>query len=367
MNQINNMSGQSFKNKVYNMLLSIGVSAETLNTVIANLTEGTPAQNNNDGQIVATADKFVASGTTLQTTEPTDRSHPDNYYVLNSSSQNVSYTFTATKAYTGQIVAYLGNTESSSSKYIYEAISCQLDSSDVYIQGITYADAGMGKCSSRMNYYPVVLGNVEITEGSHTIRIFGNDSATMNIGTICIFDAATAAEIQGGGSGEGGEHTHRYIAQSPATNKAGKSVTTYLCDCGKKYIGINFTDWSSMTGTISSNKISDGAVIKWDIPAKAGNVDLVFNMKVSNSNHITNTEAVFRTANYTFKINGVEQTILLPNDTQYGSLGLDTNGQYFAVCSFEIENDMNIEIEFDHNNDSYRLIFGEQVRLMYQD
>ena len=368
MNQIDAMCGQSFKNRTYNMLLAIGVSKTTLDTVISNLTEGTVAQNNNSGQVVATADKFTASGTTLQTTQATDRSHPDAYYVLNSTSQSVSYTFTASKAYTGQVVAYLGNTDSSTSKKIGDAISCQLDSTNVSIQDITYSAAGMGKCSSRMNYYPVVLGNVDISSGSHTIKINGT-SNTMNIGTICIFDTATGSGGSGGGQQGGGEHTHSYQAQTPVTNTAGKTVTTYLCDCGKKYIDIKFTDYTSIDGELGSDgKIGGSSKVKttfkWDVPAKAGNVTLMFNMKMSYDSHSSQT---FDSSKYSVKINGTSQTILLQNGATYSTIGLTTSGQYFAIANYQVLNDMNVEVEFVHNNSDYRLLFTENVRLMYAE
>ena len=369
MNQIDAMCGQSFKNRTYNMLLAIGVSKTTLDTVISNLTEGTVAQNNDAGQVVATADKFTASGTSLQTTQSTDRSHPDAYYVLNSSSQSVSYTFTASKAYTGQVVAYLGNTDSSTSKKIGDAISCKLDSTNVPIQDITYSAAGMGKCSSRMNYYPVVLGNADISAGSHTIKITGS-SNTMNIGTICIFDTGTGSGGSGSqGQGGGGEHTHNYQAQTPVTNTAGKTVTTYLCDCGKKYIDIKFTDYTSIDGEIGSDGKIGGSnkvktTFKWDIPAKAGNVTLMFNMKMSYDSH---GSQAFDSSKYSVKINGTSQTILLQNGATYTNLGLTTSAQYFAIANYQVLNDMNVEVEFVHNNADYRLLFTENVRLMYAE
>ena len=106
-------------------------------------------------------------------------------------------------------------------------------------------------------------------------------------------------------------------------------------------------------------------MIKWDIPAKAGTVQLQFNMKASTSNHLTNNEAIFDASKYGVKINGVAQTLSLTSGQRYDAFGLSTSGQYFVFCTFEINNDQNIEVEFDHNNSGYRLIFGEQVRLNY--
>ena len=357
-NQILNLSGTTFKNKVYNALLSIGLSRQTLDTVISNLTEGTPAQGNDAGQVIGRADVLTPSGVSASTTQSTDRSHPNTYYVLNSTSKSVSYSFNTAEAYKGQIVAYLGNTDASSSKYIDTSISCSIDNNNIAINHTTYANAGMGNCSNRMNYYFVVLGEVDIAAGNHTIKITGT-SNTMNIGGIYIFNAGTA-----GGGSQGGDDpvhtTHTYVAQSPATNKYGKQVTTYLCNCGKKYIDIAFTDYSSINGSIeSSGKIVNGTVLKWDFPAKAGSVSLQFAVKIGSSSNIN-------TSQYVFKVNGVQQTVAITNGTSYANLGLSTSQfTYLTFCNFDIDNDMNVEIEFDSNVDGYRLIFGESVRLMY--
>ena len=367
---IQNMSGKTFKNKVYNMLLAIGVSKATLDTIIANLTEGQVAKDNDAGQIIAPAKSLTASGTSLKT-DTSDRDNPDNYYTLNSSSQSVSYSFSASKTYKGQVVAYLGNGDSSTSKKIADAVGCSLDNASISMKDQTYSDARMGKCSSRLNYYPVILGEVDIPAGNHTIKITGT-SNSMNIGGLYIYDAATSPS--GGGSGgqggEGGEHTtHNYVAQTPVTNKAGKKVTTYLCDCGKKYIAIKFTDYSSIDGEIGSDGKIGGTnkvktTFKWDIPAKAGEVKLQFNMKMSNGAD-SHKNHEFDSSLYSVKINGVTQTILLTNGQTYGQLGLTTSGNYFDIASYSIENDTNLEIEFVHNNADYRLLFTEQVRLVY--
>lgn len=365
---IQNMSGKTFKNKVYNMLLAIGVSKATLDTVIANLTEGPTAKDNDAGQIIAPAKSLTASGTSLKT-DTSDRDNPDNYYTLNSSSQSVSYSFNASKAYKGQVVAYLGNGDSSTSKKIADAIGCSLDNTSISMKDQTYSDARMGKCSTRLNYYPVILGEVGIPAGNHTIKITGT-SNSMNIGGLYIFDASTASGGGSQGGGEGGEHTtHNYVAQTPVANKADKQITTYLCDCGKKYMTIKFTDYSSIDGEIGSDGKIGGTnkvktTFKWDIPAKAGEVKLQFNMKMSNGAD-SHKNHVFDSSLYSVKINGVTQTILLTNGQTYGQLGLTTSGQYFDIASYSVDNDTNLEIEFVHNNSDYRFLFTEQVRLAY--
>lgn len=366
-NQILNLSGTTFKNKVYNALLSIGLSRQTLDAVISNLTEGTPAQGNDAGQVIARADVLTGSGVNASTTSNENRDHPNTYYVLDSTSKSVSYSFNVEEAYKGQIIAYLGNTDSSTSKFIDNAISCSIDNSNIGINHTSYSAAGMGQCKSknesntdyyRMNYYFVMLAEVDIAAGSHTIKITGT-SNQMNVGGIYIFNAGSANS--GSQGGDDPVHTsHTYVAQSPTTNKADKQVTTYLCSCGKKYIDIDFNDYSSINGSIeNTGKIVNGTVLKWDFPAKAGSVDLQFAVKIGTSSNIDTTK-------YVFKVNGVQQTVSITNGVSYSSLGLSTSAfTYLTFCSFDIDNDMNVEIEFDSNVDGYRLIYGETVRLMY--
>lgn len=194
MEDIFKFSGDTFQEQVYNVLLSIGVSKETLNTVIDNLIEGKATKPNNDNKVIARADALTAQGVTI-TTDDSERSHPNSYFVLNSDAQAVSYTFNAKKAYTGQVIAYLGNSENSESKKIADAVKCQLDNEDISMVDQTYYNARMGKCtvsgSSRMNYYPVILGTVDIASGEHTITIKGT-SNTMNLGGIYIFENPSA-------------------------------------------------------------------------------------------------------------------------------------------------------------------------------
>ena len=198
-NDLLEMSGESFKNKVYNTLLAVGLSRETLDKVISILTIGPAPKGNDNNQVIARADVLNASGVTIKE-DTSDRSHPDNYFVLDCSDQSVSYSFEVKKAFTGQIVAYLGNSDASTTKKIADAISCDIDNTDIGIRDVTYKDARMGKCtvsgSSRMNYFPVVLGTFDLSEGNHTITITGT-SNVMNLGGIYIFDNATAGGDNG--------------------------------------------------------------------------------------------------------------------------------------------------------------------------
>ena len=187
-------SGETFQDKIYNVLLSIGVSSENLDKVIENLTEGNIVKHSKDNEVVARADILTPNDVTIST-DTSERSHPDSYYVLDNDAKSVEYSFNAKNAYTGQVVAYLGNLENSQTKKIAEAISCTLDGANINMVDQTYYDARMGKCTvsgtSRMNYFPVILGTVDISEGDHLIIINGTTN-TMNLGGIYIFDNASA-------------------------------------------------------------------------------------------------------------------------------------------------------------------------------
>ena len=361
---IQKFSGSTFKNKVYNLLLSIGLTKQSLDFIIANLTEGTEAKGNDAGQIMAPGASLT--GHNVEVSKDTTRNNPNRYFVLNSTSTSVSYNFSTTKAFEGQVVVYMGNGDSSSTKKIADAISCTLDTTNVQIKDMSYSDARMGNCSGRVNYFPVILGRVAISAGSHTITITGT-SNTMNIGGIYIFDAATAPEDSGSqGGGDPGSHSHNYVAQEPVTNKAGKTVTTYLCECGKKYMDIDFFNgYSSLNGNLNDGtkgKLSEGTVVKYDFPAKAGVVNIQFAIKMSSSSHSSQS---FNTSLYTIKVNGETVPLTIANGATYDAVGLNTSSTYISFASYTIPNDTNIEVELDHNASSYRLIFGGNVRLLY--
>ena len=185
------MPGESFKNKVYNTLLAIGLSRTTLDHIIDFLTIGNKPTGNDNGQIIARADVLTPTNVTASTNPTTNpRENPDTYFVLNAAGQSVSYTFTANKAFTGTVYAYLGNPEASTTKKIGDAIGCSLDGTEITVNDITYKEARMDKCTksskSRTNYYPVKLGTVDVTNGEHTIAI-NYKGDTMNLGGIYIF------------------------------------------------------------------------------------------------------------------------------------------------------------------------------------
>ena len=203
LNYINDLKafpGEKFHNKVYNYLLSIGISAEKLNSVIDILTEGNKAEGNDNQQEVILASEFEAEGATLQTSS--NRAHPSSYYTLGAD-QSVTAEFNPAYSASAKLVAYLGSTNSSSSLKIGESISVTLDGSEVEIDDITFADAGFGTGASRTYYAAIVLGDVNIVKGATEVVVTGIAN-NLNIGALAIIPTeAVSPSGNNGGSAKG--------------------------------------------------------------------------------------------------------------------------------------------------------------------
>ena len=199
-------SGETFQNKVYNVLLGLGVKAETLDHIIDNLVEGKKPEGNITNQIIATGDTLDNHGATRK--EKTDlRDNPDVYFLLEDETQYVEYRFDVDKAFTGQVVAYIANPDTAQTdstnknKKIADAINLEFDYDNVEMIDQNFYEARLGICKSsgittRINYWPVILGTVEIDEGDHIVTIDGGQYK-MNIAGIYIFDNATAGGVNG--------------------------------------------------------------------------------------------------------------------------------------------------------------------------
>ena len=185
-------SGEKFQNKVYNVLLGIGVAKETLDHIIENLVDKAPT-GNDAGQIIARADVLMGDGVEA-TNDDSVRTNPDKYFALNGGDKSVSYTFNVEKAFNGQIVAYLGNPDTNQTdttnkaKKMNESLSVDIDGSAVTLKDQSWYDARMAVCKQpdgvkRPNYWPVILGTADIAAGEHTITIYGGDN-TLNLAGI---------------------------------------------------------------------------------------------------------------------------------------------------------------------------------------
>lgn len=181
--------GKNFQEKVYNVLLSLGITKETLAAVIDNLVEGDKPVNDN-GQVSVSPNKMTVSGATVAHEDKTSleaRNAPE-YSVTMGAGVTATAKFNVTKAGEKTLYAYLGHNDQSTSKTIGGSLSVTIDGNAVTIPTLTFSDAGFGTCSNRTNYYFIKLGDVgELTAGEHTVVVTGvaNDLVLGNLALVC--------------------------------------------------------------------------------------------------------------------------------------------------------------------------------------
>ena len=154
--------GKNFQEKVYNVLLSLGLTKETLNKVIDNLVEGDKPTNDN-GQVSVSPKDMTLTGATVAHEDKSTliaRNAPE-YSVTMKAGVTAEAKFNVTKAGEKALYAYLGHGDQSTSKTIGASISVTIDGTAVTIPTLTFSDAGFGQCNgNRTNYYFVKLGDV---------------------------------------------------------------------------------------------------------------------------------------------------------------------------------------------------------------
>lgn len=369
MAEINRLSGKTFKNKVYNFLLSIGVTKENLNKVISILTEGQQAKDNDAGQIVATAEKFTLGGGATLTTKANpannERANPINYVTM-AKDATASYSFNVSAAGNAQIVAYVGNNQNSTAKKISDALECTIDGQPVSVTTASYKDSCMGNVNNRTNYYPVILGTSELTAGDHTIELKGKTSTSadyLKLGTIALFGAAGSGSSTGGNTGgnggsTGGETTGHKMSEHVFTEGQKVVQTGYSdwtpaeCSCGKKAIIIDALKYTANGSTSSdawANKDTSGATIKFNkngnycdykinLPQAVQNAEValygwVDNWKDGRNNNDQKGFVVGGNANIAMSVGGNALTI--SNTETYEQMGMTAgengNGS-FTLC-----------------------------------
>ena len=190
LNYINDLKafpGEKFHNKVYNYLLSIGIPASELNSVIDILTEGTKASGNNNGQEMVLADEFEGAGTELKTSAT--RAHPSNYFTLGA---DQAVTVGIDTKYSGEadLVAYLGSTDTSAAKFIDDSIEVEFNYDYITMNEVSFADAGFGSGDGRTYYSAIVLGKVNVQKGYNEVTVHGVAN-NLNIGAVSLIPSGT--------------------------------------------------------------------------------------------------------------------------------------------------------------------------------
>ena len=350
MAEINRLSGKTFKNKVYNFLLTIGVTKENLNKVISILTEGQQAKDNDAGQIVATAEKLTLGGGATLTTKanPADneRANPINYVTM-AKDATASYSFNVSTAGNAQIVTYVGNNQNSTAKKISDALECTIDGQPVSVTTASYKDSCMGNVNNRTNYYPVILGTSELTAGDHTIELKGKTSTSadyLKLGTIALFGAAGSGSSTGGTTGGNGGSTggdvitHDHSWSEPTTVSEGYTKAT--CSCGAEKLTI--TAYNSSTSAKNKSGTPEGYLklnsagdeVSWTFAAdKAMSGDIYFDSimdswSTNQGNNFYSVKTATNTnGNFELKVNGTAVDFSWTRDLKYSDMyanGTDT-------------------------------------------
>ncbi len=186
--QIEAMPGETFKNKIYNTLLSIGLSKETMASVVKNLLDvDQPLSGNEKNQCQVNADEF-ASG--IVRMDDTERMNPDYYIELTNGT-----TATATlKAPSNKVAlyAYIGGGVNSNSVYLDESFGASANGTELTIQHLSYIDACLGVRDGRTCYYFYKLGELDnLTKGQDiTVSLTGKTTVAANVikvGTLTAF------------------------------------------------------------------------------------------------------------------------------------------------------------------------------------
>lgn len=197
MDDLKTYSGEELHNKCYNFLLSIGIPAEELDSIIDILTEGNKVEGNNNHQEVIMAEDFESEGTEMKeipatATGNSSRAHPKKYFTLGAE-QSISVEFNPDYSGEAKLLAYLGSTDSSASKFIDDSIALEFDGNEIEIDEISFADAGFGQGEGRTYYAPVMLATVDVVKGGTPVTITGIAN-NLNIGALALIPTEQIAD-----------------------------------------------------------------------------------------------------------------------------------------------------------------------------
>ena len=187
------MPGKNFQEQTYNALLAIGCPAEQLDSIIDIMTIGEKADIQNPGK-VGKGDDLTSTGNKKTSS---DFKNPAVYYECSSGKQ-VSFEteLTAGKKDIVVYLAYTGSVSTSTSTKLSASIKLLIDGSEQTMantKNLWTAGFGSTQQDSRIGYMFNILGQYDLTAGSHTVAI-SVTSGTFNIATICVFDHVASVE-----------------------------------------------------------------------------------------------------------------------------------------------------------------------------
>ena len=184
------MPGKNFQEKTINALLSIGVTVNTINSIIDIMTEGNKAELPNTAK--------VGTGSSLSSTgskrNGSNYDNPNIYYEI-STNGTVSYNATTTEGQKN-VVVYLGSTNYSNQSKLADVISLKIDGTEQTIADKSLYKAGFGTTpqNNRTAYMFQILGKYNLSAGSHTFTITSK-SGSFNVATIAVFDAVATESL----------------------------------------------------------------------------------------------------------------------------------------------------------------------------
>ena len=186
------LPGNNFQEQTYNALLALGCPAEQLDAIIDIMTIGAKV----DFASTAKVGKGDSLSSTGNKKTASDFKNPDVYYECGSGKE-ASFTIDLTAGNKDIVVylAYTGNVTTSTSTKLSASIKLKIDGAEQTMantKNLWTAGFGSTQQDNRIGYMFNILGQYNVTAGSHTVTI-SVTTGTFNIATICVFDHVVAA------------------------------------------------------------------------------------------------------------------------------------------------------------------------------
>ena len=369
MNEIDAMPGATFANKTYNTLLAIGVERSTLDSVISILTEGNTVPGNNNGQLIGKGTSLTGTGVTMSTSS--SNAHPEQYYVLNSSSKVVTYNFTTTETMNAVITAYLGSGTGGSTT-LSSALDVKVDGTSLTLPSKSFKDAGFGTLKGRTCYYVNQMGEVSnLAAGAHTLTIQTKGSSSINVGALGVFNKGTSSS-SGSGSDPVTPPAHTHSIVTAETKNAGNDLYNISCSCGEISGGELKFDSSK---TVTSGKW-DGDKLKGDLSFNiagiaAGTYDVYMKAGYSSGNatktFINTSSSATQASRYAFKVDE-GSLVAITNTSSYQDLGFGEGASSAAfsnaaLCNITIPEGASMFKMTFNSPDGYS-VYAKGIRLV---
>jgi len=165
--------GDTFQEQCYNFLLTMGVRASTLNSILENMLEGEQPTFMDDAaakiKVIGSDDLAIEGGSTKKTS--TAFRSPAKYISLKGKGQKVTYTFSSTEALTAGVTSMIMSHNTTST--LNSALKLTIDNTAASVLNTSFATTDLGFASSGDYWEPAILNEgVSLGQaGTHTITI----------------------------------------------------------------------------------------------------------------------------------------------------------------------------------------------------